>query len=135
MYSTRTITDADLNKSLALPNAANTVNTNAIDLGQTTPFPITEKISVKITTTAATGVNTKNVNIRLMDSADNSSFTNVAQTANPILRVTAADEVFAASNVIFSLPPNVRRYIRATALGESGGGDSSDGTFSIEVLT
>jgi hypothetical protein len=117
-----------------MPNAANTVNTSGVDLGATTPYPITEHISVKISNTAATGANTKNVNIRLMDSADNSSFTNVAQTANPILRTTDSSG-YPASNVIIALPPNIKRYIRATALGEANGGDASDGTFSLEVLT
>lgn len=122
-----------MSASAALPNAANTVNTNGLDLGAATPYPTTEKIQVKISNTVATGANTKNINIRLMDSADNSSFTNVAQLANPILRV-ADNSGIPAGEVTISLPPNIRRYIRATALGEANGGDSSDGTFKIELL-
>lgn len=131
-----TITDAGLKVTATLPNAANTVNSNAIDLGQTTPFPITEKISVKISHTTATSANTLNMNIRLMESAEESAnFTNVAQLANPILRTTGVSTSYAAANVVIALPPNVKRYIRATALGEANGGNASDGTFSIEVLT
>jgi len=37
--------------------------------------------------------------------------------------------------VVIALPPNVKRYIRATCTGEANGGDASDGTFKIEVLT
>jgi hypothetical protein len=36
--------------------------------------------------------------------------------------------------VTLSLPPNIRRYIRATALGEANGGDASNGTFTIKLL-
>lgn len=131
-----TITDLALKVTATLPNAANTVNTNAIDLGQTTPFPITEKINVKISHTTATSANTLNMNLRLMESAEESAnFTNVAQLANPILRTTGVSTSYAAANVVIQLPPNVKRYIRATALGEANGGNASDGTFAIEVLT
>jgi hypothetical protein len=131
--TTRNRKDASLKASAALPNAANTVNTNGIDLGAATPYPVTEQLQVKISNTVATGANTKNINIRLMDSADNSSFANVAQLANPILRVTDNSGI-PAGEVTIQLPPNTRRYIRATALGEASGGDASDGTFTIELL-
>ncbi len=131
-----TITDLSLKVTATLPNAANTVNSNSIDLGATTPFPITEKINVKISTTSAVGANTKNLNLRLQDSAEAAAnFTNVAQTANPILRVAESGSVYAASEVVIALPPNVKRYIRVAALGEANGGDSSNGTFAVEVLT
>ncbi len=133
--TSRLITDYALKVTATLPNAANTANTNGVDLGQTTPFPITEKINVRISHTAATSANTKNLNFRLMDSADNTTFTNVAQTAIPILSTTGVSTSYSAANVIIALPPNVRRYIRATVIGEANGGDASDGTFSLEVLT
>jgi hypothetical protein len=133
--TTRNLQDALLSANAALPNAANTVNTNGIDLGATSPYPVTEKITVKIETTAGNGANNKNINLRLMDSADNSTFANVALVANPCLRVTDADNAgYAASSVTLSLPPNIRRYIRATALGEANGGDASNGTFTIKLL-
>lgn len=131
----RAITDLDLKVTATLPNAANTVNSNSIDLGATTPYPTTEKIQARISHTTATSANTLNLNFRLQDSADNSSFTNVAQTANPILRSTGVSTSYAAANVVFMLPPNVRRYVRAVAVGEANGGNASDGTFSLEILT
>ncbi len=130
-----TITDKALKQSIAMPNAANTVNTNGIDLGAVTPFPITEKITVQLSHTTATSANTLNMNIRLMDSADNSTFANVAVFANPLIRTTGVSTSYAANSVVITLPPTIRRYIRATALGEANGGNASDGTFAIEVLT
>jgi hypothetical protein len=131
-----TITDLDLKVTGTLPNAANTTSTNVVDLGQTTPFPITEKISVKISHTDATSANTLNLNIRLMESDEAAAnFTNVAQLANPVLRTLGVSTSYTAANVVIALPPNVKRYIRATALGQANGGDASDGTFALEVLT
>lgn len=131
-----TITDYALKVSATLPNAANTTSTNAIDLGATTPYPATEKISVKLSHTAATSANTLNLNIRLMESAEAAAnFTNVAQLANPVLRTTGVSTSYAASEVVIALPPNVKRYIKLAAAGEANGGNASDGTASLEVLT
>lgn len=132
----RRLHDDELTVTATLPNAANTVNSNGIDLGATTPYPTTEGIVVRIDLFGtATGANNKNINIRLMDSADNTTFTNVALGfANPVLRSTDANAAgHANTNVRISLPPGVQRYIRATALGEADGGDSSDGTFGIKL--
>lgn len=129
-----TITDLDLKSTAALPNAANTVNSNSIDLGATTPFPTTDKISVKISHTTATSANTKNINLRLQDSADNATFTNVAVFANPIVSTIGVNTSYSSNSVTIALPPTIKRYIRAVAKGEADGGDASDGTFAIEVL-
>lgn len=131
----RAIVDALTLVTSTLPNAANTVNSNGIDLGATTPYPLTESILVNVAIGVATGANNKNINIRIMDSADNTTFTNVAVIANPVLRSVDANAAgHSASNVTISLPPTIRRYIRATALGEANGGDSSDGSFYIKLL-
>lgn len=131
--TTRLIQDANCSANVALPNAANTVNTNGIDLGATTPWPITEKIHIKVATTAATGANTKNINVRLMDSADNITFANVATAPNPLLQVTD-NSGYAASSATVQLPIGVRRYVRATALGEANGGNAADGTLTVSLL-
>jgi hypothetical protein len=54
--------------------------------------------------------------------------------ANPLHQVTSANDVVAASNSVYSMPSTVRRYIRAVALGETNGGNSSDGAFTLSVL-
>jgi hypothetical protein len=60
----------------------NTVNSNSVDLSQVTPFPTSDQMWIRIASTVATGANNKNINIRLQDSADNSTFANVANVAN-----------------------------------------------------
>jgi len=129
------ITDAKLSGGAALSNAANTVNGNAIDLAQVTPFPTTGRMRLRIVTTAATGANDKNVNIRLQHSHEAAAnFINIPEVANPLHQVTSANDVVAASNSVYSMPSTVRRYIRAVALGETNGGNSSDGAFTLSVL-
>jgi hypothetical protein len=131
----RAIVDALTLVTTTLPNAANTCNSNGIDLGATTPYPLTESILVNVAIGVATGANNKNINIRIMDSADNTTFTNVAVIANPVLRSVDANAAgHSASNVTIALPPTIKRYVRATALGEADGGDSSDGSFYIKLL-
>lgn len=133
MSSERRLLDASLNKNVALPNAATTANTTAIDLGQTLPFPITEKFYVNLVTTAATGANNKNITIRMQDSADNSSFANIAA----IGAITLTDNNgggYSASSTNVALPPTTRRYVRAQATGEANGGNASDGTLTVKFM-
>ena len=133
--NSRPILDQNYIASVALPNAANTVNTSGLDLVQATPYPTTDRIDVQILTAGGNGANNKNINCRIMDSADNITFTNVAIFANPILQTVDNNGAgYNNANVIFKLPPNIRRYIRATALGEANGGDASGGTLTIQLL-
>ena len=131
----RRLVDNSLTVTGTLPNAANTSNSNVIDLGRTVPFPLTEQVWLNIVTTTATGANSKNINLRVMDSADNSSFANVAVIANPVLRVTDnAGGGYPAGNVNIALPPTIRRYLKVASLGEANGGDASDGSFTVKLL-
>lgn len=123
-----------ISNSAALPNAGNTVNTNIIDLGITTPYPITESIVAQLVTTVSTGANSKNINIVIQDCADTtaSNFANIATLRGKVVAGNATN--FPASTTNFSLPPNTKRYLRAVAVGEANGGDASDGTFTLSIL-
>lgn len=121
----------------ALPNAANTVNTNVVDLGRTTPYAITEHVAVLIATTQGTGANSKNINIALHESADNSNWANMANLGVPphcqLVDNASVTSNYAATNFRLTLPPSVKRYIRAGATGEANGGNASGGTFTLSV--
>ena len=121
-----------VSNSAALPNAANQVNTTVIDLGTATPFPTTGKFTVQIATTQSTGANSLNINVTIADSADNSSFTNIAAVGTKVIAGNAAN--YPASTTNFALPPSTRRYIRATAKGEANGGNAADGTVTMKLL-
>jgi hypothetical protein len=131
--SERRLLDAGLTKNVTLPNAATVKNTAGIDLGQTTPFPITEAFHVKVSTSVATGANNKNITVKIQDSADNSTFANIA--ALGALTVTDANGAgFPAGSLTVSLPASTRRYIRGSATGEANGGNAADGTLTVDLL-
>lgn len=132
--SDRLLQDADssVKKSVALPNAANTTSTASIDLGAN-PFNVSQCLTVKINTEAATGANSKNINIRLMHSSEsNANFTNISEIANPLLRVTDSSG-YPASSAETTLPPSIKQYLRAAATGEANGGDASDGDLTLQL--
>jgi hypothetical protein len=129
----RRIRDYECKKSLALPNAANQVNTNVIDLSSNAPDPVQEGFLVELAITAATSANTLNINIAVQDSNEsNANFTNITSLSSWVnLGVGSA---YVAATRTQRLPAATKRYIRATAKGEANGGDASDGTFSIALL-
>jgi hypothetical protein len=131
--SERRLQDESLTKTVALPNAATTANTNSVDLGKALPFPITESFHVKLSTEAATGANNKNITVRLQDSADNTTFANIAELG--ALTVTDANGAgYPVGTLTVQLPPDTRRYLRAQATGEANGGNASDGDLTVSFL-
>lgn len=132
VVNSRTLKDAGLSVNIALPNAANQVNSNVIDLVQATPFPMTTKFTAQVATTQSTGANSLNINYTIADSADNSSFANVVSLGSIVVAGNAAN--YPASTTNFQLPPGTRRYIRATAKGEANGGNAADGTITLTLL-
>lgn len=132
----RLFKDINLKTNVALPLAANTVNTNAIDLGTTAPFPVSEKFAVRLTIDTATGANSKNVNAVLQASNEsNANFVNIAGLGAPILVAAGNAANVIGANVEVQLPPNLnKRYIRGSAIGEANGGNAADGQLTVELL-
>jgi hypothetical protein len=133
-FSSRRSRDANLSTNIALPIAANTVTTTGLDLGEAAPYPISESISARITIDTATGANSKNVNAVFQDSADNSSFTNIASLAAPLLVASGNAANVIGKNIVFQMPLEIRRYVRASATGEANGGNAADGKLTLALL-
>jgi len=134
MTTARTSTDALLRSLAALPNAGNTVNTAAIDLGQNPAFAL-EAVQVKLSSEEATGANSKNINMVLQHSDEESAnFTNVSELAAPLLSVSESGSAYPAGSASVYLPPSAKRYLRASATGEATGGNASNGNFTVELL-
>lgn len=130
----RLIQDAILKATTALGNNNSTVNSNALDLGQVTAFPINETIGVQIVTTAGNGANNKNINIRVQHSNVNTSanFTNITELG--VLVIPEVSASYAASTLNVSLPPGTKQFIRAQAITENAGGNANNGNVTIKVL-
>lgn len=126
--------DAFMTESVALSNAANTVNTNGILLPQQAVRPFTNDIRVRLSTTAATGANNKNLTIVLQASNEAAAnYANVTGLSSIVIAEVAT--AYAATEREITLPPETDKlYLRASCTGEANGGDASDGTLTIEVI-
>lgn len=122
-----------------LPNAAATTTSGWIDLGTTSPHPTTEQVGVKISTTQATGANSKIITIKVEDTTvtdgtpDGGSAADVAGLTQA-LQITESGGNYAASEATVYLPAGVRQAIRVSATGESTGGDATDGTLTVSLV-
>lgn len=141
--NSRNVKDTNFIVTTALPNAANTVNTNGIDFwaggnppSGSVPYATTQYVNAFVGITAAgNGANNKNINVVLQDSADNSNWTNLFQPGNVIFQKADANGGgFLVSNTILQFPPSVRRYVRAQATGEANGGNAANGTLTFQLL-
>jgi hypothetical protein len=140
--NTRRVKDGNYIVVKALPNAANTIYTNNIDLINTVPYPTTQYVIAQVICGAGTGANNKNINCVLQETEANSDGTaNSANWANaafvkaPLLvNADANNAGHTASYANILLPPGVKRFIRAGATGEANGGDSSDANLTLQLL-
>ena len=130
--NTLRLRDAALSGTIALPNAANTACTTVIDMEAATPFVASRTCIARITTTLATGANSLNINVVYQDSADNITFANIPELS--VLTIAGNATKYPANTRNVILPPSTRRYLRAAATGEANGGNSSDGTLTIDLL-
>lgn len=125
--------DATLLKTAAMPNAANTVNTNTLALPQQATRPFTTTFRVRLYNGVATGANSKNINYRLY--ATNESNGANAVAASEIFTVAGNSANHAASNREVYLRPELDKlYIFVSATGEANGGNAGDGTFGVEIV-
>jgi hypothetical protein len=133
--NTRAIRDINYIANVALPNAANTVNTAGLDLIQATPYATTQYVIAQVIIGAGNGANNKNVNAVLQDSADNSNWANIVGLAAPLM-VSADNNGGGLTSNSFGvlLPPTCRRYIRAQATGEANGGNAANANLTCQLL-
>lgn len=132
----RAIRDNELNVSAAMPNAANTVSTNIVDLGATTPYPTTEAFQAQVYSSTATGANNKNITFVLQHSDDTnvSNFANIGGLSSVLVVTDDDGGGYPAGSAVVQLPPGVKRHIRAQATGEANGGNAANGAFGLRLL-
>lgn len=141
--NTRRLQDINYIANITAPIAANVANTNALNLIQATPYPVTEKVICQVSMTASSATaNSKNINVWLQHtgqltngSIDTTNYANIPQFAIPLLRVTDNGAgTTPAGNTQVLLPPNVKQYVRAQAQGEANGGNAADATVTLTLL-
>lgn len=121
----RSLIDAALVVTKALPAAAANNTTDAIDLQNAAPGISLEKIDFVISVPATPAlVDTKTHTLKVQDSADGSSFADVSLLATQT-RTGAGGAGAAAATYRFKLPPSIRRYIRVYQAVETSGGNNT----------
>jgi hypothetical protein len=130
----RAFKDLQLIKTSALPAAAANNSTAAIDLQQAAAGVNLDKVDVEVAVPATPSlVDAKIITLTIQDSANGTDF--AAVTGLATLVVTGAGGVGAAAATrTVKLPTGTRRYIRANAAVESGGGSNIAVSYSISLL-
>lgn len=129
--SIRTIRDADLIKSVALPAAGATAVTPSIRL-DTGPHVERFEGLLSIPATPAL-VDAKTVTVTMQHSDDDVTFTAIPELAT--LVVTGAGGAgAAASERSFRFPGDVKKFVRASAAVQAAGGDNTAVLLSFSLL-
>lgn len=128
------IRDTNLKETKALPAAAATNYSDAIDLLDSAPGLKMRNAEIEVALPATPLlVDAKTVTLTLQDSADGSSFAAIPTLA-PIVATGVSTSGAAAITRLFKLPENVRRYIRLKQDVLTGGGDNTAISTTLSVV-
>lgn len=125
--------DVNLRQTAAMPNAANTVNTNTITLPQQAVKPFTTQFRVRLYNGVATGANSKNITYTLYASNESNGANATAISQGFVVAGNATNHV-ASDREVYVGPEVDKLYLFASALGEENGGNAGDGTFGVEIV-
>lgn len=103
----------DYNLVAATALVAGGVAASSFNLVQGTPYPTTEQIVLKVDTGILSGSNTTAA-FTVQDSADNSTFADVAALGSVTKTVATPGVASAASVAQWLLPPTVKQYVRVS---------------------
>lgn len=128
------IRDTNLKKTKALPAAAATNYSDAIDLLDSAPGIKTRNAEIEVVLPATPSlVDAKTVTLTLQDSADGSSFAAIPTLA-AIVATGASGAGAGAITRLFKLPETVRRYIRLKQDMLTAGGDNTAISTTLSVV-
>lgn len=133
--ATRTITDADLTVTTALPAAAANADSDSLDFGAASTAAL-ETVELEIILPATPDLTEGDtITLNIQDSADDSSFAAVEEL-EPIV-VTGAGSAAGgpATTRKYRLPSSAKRYINVNAAVLTGGGDNTGVSFTWRILT
>lgn len=120
------IRDANLSVSKALPAAAASNYSDAIDLGDQSPgLSKLDDWQLEVAIPALPSlVDAKTYTGTLQDSADNATFADIAVLA-PVILTGAGGAGAAAKTQLYPLPKDLRRYVRLKNTVLTAGGDNT----------
>ena len=129
------VEDASLSKTIALPAAAGSVQTVALDLKNSAKGDFLADMEVCVVAPALGTTplpNGETMKYNIQHSLDNSSFVTIAETI--LTQTGAAGAGAAAATKNFRLPVDVYRYVRAQATLSAGGADASASSVIFKAL-
>jgi hypothetical protein len=130
----RNIADALLRKIKALPAAGAANAADSIDLDQVTGGTL-EAVEVVLEAPAVANLAAaKTITYTFKDSADGVTFAAIVELATVVQTGAAGTGGADAVERRVRLPPGARRYIRADAAAEVGGGDNTAASYTLSVL-
>ncbi len=129
----RSLKDKLLRVTQALPAAAASNATAAIALGAK-PYPTIETIQARLTVEDLPAlVDEKEAVFTFEDSADGSSFAAIPELAPLTLEGVSTDGADGAVRNVY-LPPSVRGHLRVSAAVETGGGNNTGASYTLELI-
>lgn len=128
------IRDTSLKVSKALPAAGATNYSDSIDLGDKAPGLKLDDLQIEVAIPATPSLaDDKTYTATLQDSADNSSFTDVAALA-PVIVTGAGGAGASAKTQLFPLPKDLRRYLRVKNVVAASGGSNVAVSVALSVV-
>ena len=131
-FNRRSLVDSLLTVTKALPAASANNATDGISIGGEDPHRECLKLRADIPANSVL-VATKTLSLVLQDSADNSSFADVADPGQSIAIVGATG--FAADTLYFDIPQHSPQYVRVYQAVEAAGGDNTGTTISYSLVS
>jgi hypothetical protein len=130
--ATRSIKDAALIKTVALPAAGASASTAALDL-QVVDAAF-ERVELELAVSALPSLaDTKTCTVTLEESADNITFSAIASFATLVLTGAGSAGAASATRTV-RIPSGTKRYIRATAAIAAAGGDNTAKSMTLALL-
>jgi hypothetical protein len=128
----RSLKDALLTRTLALPAAGASASTAPIDLSSASQVESHFEVEVRVEALPNLAAG-KSVTVILEDSANGSAFAAIAELA-PLEITGGVGGGAAAASIRVRLPAAARRHLRATADVEADGGDNTAASFSLALI-
>jgi len=126
--------DAALTTTKACPAAGANHNTATLDLKSTTAGAFADSVEVEIVIPALPSLaDGKTLTVKLQDSADNSSYTDIPELAAFVVTGASGAGSAKATRVI-RLPSSAKRYLQANLAVADGGGDNTGKSVTVSLL-